>query len=277
MNIVDIGALVIMFLSALMGVMKGVTREILGLISWTAAGFSTFFTLPITQSFARSYIQNPMLADIVSGVIIFIFFLVLFSFISQFFSGLVRQSGLGGIDRSLGFGYGLLRGFILICIVEIVMGVFVNRPEYPALLKDSHLSSTIYRGSDFLFPFLPTSLQNFIKQQKQKYIDPSRDSAKDLTVQAESLVTEAIKTQIELGAQAILPSSVSNQSPPPSLSKNEKESSSKNVHDIQKTVEELAKLKPKAPDIKTSTTTYTKKQRLDMDRLLEQEQEEPQE
>ncbi len=276
MNIVDVGILIIMFLSAVMGVMRGMTREVLGLISWTAAGFSAFFTLPLTQSLARSYIQNPMLADIVSGALLFIIFLVLFSFISQFFSGLVRQSGLGGIDRSLGFGYGLLRGFALICLVEIMMGVFVSRPEYPALFRDSHLGTTIYKGSDILFPFLPSSIQQLIKQQQQKHIAPSSSSKSQPTSSnQQDLITNAIKTQIQQGAQAIIPSTMSNQSPPPSLSKNpggDTYSTTQSAYvDNQKTVEELAMLKPKAADTKTTATTYTKQQKLDMARLVEQD------
>ena len=270
MNAVDIGILVVMFLSALMGIMRGLTREVLGLISWTAAGFAAFFSLPLAQSLARHYIPNPMLADIVCAGVLFIIFLILFSFISQFFTGLVRQSKLGGIDRSLGFGYGLLRGFILICIVEIMMGIFVSRPEYPKLIQESHLSSSLYRGSDSVFNFLPSSLQNLIKQQQKKYSDPtSKSSISTLssTGTPQDLLTA---TLIQQGTQAIIPSSVSRESPPPSVSHSQSVPDKDVVANNQKTVEELARLKPKAATNKTTSANYSKQQRRNMERLLEQ-------
>ena len=272
MNVVDIGILVVMFLSALMGVMRGLTREVLGLISWTAAGFAAFFSLPLAQSLARHYIPNPMLADIVCAGVLFIVFLILFSFISQFFTGLVRQSKLGGIDRSLGFGYGLLRGFILICLVEIMMGIFVSRTEYPKLIQESHLSSTLYRGSDSLFNFLPSSLQNLVKQQQKKYGEPvakppSTDTS-SLSTNPQDLLTAALKNQIQQGAQAIIPSAVSQASPPPSV--NQSAVSQDPAVSSQKTVEELARLKPKTAANQNTSAKYSKQQRRNMERLLEQ-------
>ncbi|RZI47124.1 CvpA family protein [Candidatus Finniella inopinata] len=274
MNTVDIGILIIMFLSALMGVMRGLTREVLGLISWTAAAFAAFFTMPLAQSLSRHYIPNPMLADIVGGGVLFIIFLILFSFISQFFTGLVRQSKLGGIDRSLGFGYGLLRGFVLICFVEIIMGVFVNRPEYPKPIQESHLSSAIYKGSDSVFNVLPSSLQNLIKQQQKKYGDQVAKPAADaisVATTPQDLLTEVINDQIQKGTQALIPGSVSRQSPPPSAAANQPETEKDTKANTQKTVEELARLKPKADANKNASTNYSKQQRRNMERLLEQD------
>ena len=82
-------------MSAIVGVMRGFTREILGLCSWAAAGFSAFFALPLVQPIAHRYIENLILADILSSIVLFVIFLILYSLISQFFAGMVRQSGLG--------------------------------------------------------------------------------------------------------------------------------------------------------------------------------------
>ncbi len=281
MNAVDIGVLVIMSLSALMGVMRGLTREVLGLLSWLAAGFSAFFTLPLGRNLAYNFIQNQLLADAVASLVLFLLFLILFSFISQFFAGLVRQSVLGGIDRSLGFGYGLLRGFAIICLVEMVISIFVIRPEQPSLIRESHLSAAIYRGSDLIFNLLPLSLQKLLKQQQQKYTpeQPSAEASlepKEKSQKAEELLTSMLTHQLQQGAQAIIPPSVSRQSPPPSTQLQSKElssseSSQNKANDNQKTVEELARLKPKvASSHDKGGISYSKKQRLDMERLLTQ-------
>ncbi len=283
MNTVDIGILIIMFLSAFMGVMRGLTREVLGLISWLAAAFAAFFTLPLAQQLARHYIQNTLLADGLASISLFIIFLILFSFISQFFAGLVRQSALGGIDRSLGFGYGLLRGFILICFVEMMISIFVSRPEQPAIIRDSHLSSAIYKGSDLVFRVLPLSLQNLLKQQQQKYntgLSPLPSSLPQSSgsqpTKKEELLTSMLTQHLNQGAQAIIPPTVSTHLPPPSTTRVQQptgQTSGKqdNTADSQKTVEELARLKPKANQVNDPNVTYSKKQRLDMERLLVQE------
>ena len=72
MNKFDLIFLGVLVLSACMGVVRGITKEILSLLSWVGAVTMAYILFPVTQHFARTQITNPMLAD---GVTIFAIFI----------------------------------------------------------------------------------------------------------------------------------------------------------------------------------------------------------
>ncbi len=256
MNFIDIGIAGTVLVSALIGIARGLTREVLSLISWAGAGIATFLVLPLAQHIARQQIANPMIADAVTAVAVFIIFLIIFSLISHFLSSMVRQSALGGIDRSLGFGFGIVRGIFLICLIEIAMGCFVTRSQQPQSLRESRFSPLIYQGSDFIFQLLPSSMKEFVLQQHQKRASETGE----LSLPNSPVVNQAVGIIIQQQFQQQLKLS-------PQVNQQ---------IETQKTAEKLAELKPKAPEPTPSTETpsYSQKQRKDMERLLAQEESE---
>lgn len=251
MNGVDIGIICVVLISAAIGLIRGFTREILSVVSWLGAGMATLIALPLAQNIARQYISNPMMADIATAGVVFVLFLIIFSLISHFLSGLVRQSALGGIDRSLGFGFGILRGIIFLCLIEITMGCFVARSNQLPAIKESRFSSSIYQGSDLIFQIFPTSLQNFITLQHQRR---THEAGVSTSNSANEVVGSLLKNQLEQHLQKVAPPN-----------KEEKKM------EAQKAAEDLAQLKPKAPEPQEANR-YSKKQRQDMERLLAQEE-----
>lgn len=232
MTIIDFTFVGLVALSACIGLIRGFTKEVLSLLSWIGAVTATLMFWPLAQHVARQYIQHPMLADGATILALFILFLVLFSLISYFLSNLVRQSVLGGIDRSLGMLFGVLRGALVICLMEMFVSCFVTRLQHPDILKTSRFSPVIYRGSDALFSFLPYNLKMFVKRQQLKYAEGIIDPAKV----AQSITIQALP------------------------------------HVIQ-SVEEMAKLSPKALEKEDENMQYSKKQRQDVERLLTPENE----
>lgn len=264
MQMFDVAVLAIVLISALMGLVRGITRELLSILAWLGATLTTYLTLPLVQHLARQQIANPMMADGITAVVVFIVFLILFSLVSHFFSGVVRQSALGGIDRSLGFGFGIVRGAFLICLLEITLGSFVNRHNQPEAIKNSRFISLIYQGSDIIFPLMPKSLQDFITKHQQKH-GPNADGNGEgiITSPLENAVGQLVENQIKQGITQAIPLNPSLAVPSPA----------KNPVDSQKAAEELAHLKPKAAPLSPEASpNYSKKQRLDMERLLEQEE-----
>jgi hypothetical protein len=83
-------------------------------------------------------------------------------------SGFVRQSVLSGVDRSLGFGFGLGRGVIALCCFELLMSCFVTRSQQPNLFRTCRFAPLVYKGSDLIFNALPASAQRLIIHQQQR-------------------------------------------------------------------------------------------------------------
>src|SRR3989338_8404809 len=168
MNKFDIAFLIVLALSATMGLIRGITKEILSLVSWFGAVVMAYILFPLTQHIARTNITNPMLADGITILGIFIIFLIVLTLISHFFTSMIRQSALSGVDRALGFGYGILRSFVILFIFELVISCLWLRTEHPDVIKQARFSNFMYKGSDISYTVMPANIQAWIKSLQEK-------------------------------------------------------------------------------------------------------------
>lgn len=248
MTALDIGLISLVLFSALFGIIRGLTRECLGLISWGSAIVLAYLTSPFAKQFARSYISNPALADATTLFATFLIFLIILSLVSHLLSNLVRNSVLGGLDRVLGFAFGLIRGLVLIFVIELLLSIFLPRQEYPQSVKESRFFTFIMKGSNTLYSLLPTNLKQMIIEQKGKRV-PQNTKALSVTIpQSGGRIT----------AQKI----IHNLQPP-------EKSSAEKTHD-------LANLKPRNnsseannDEATTDVKSYSKKEENRLERLLE--------
>ncbi len=248
MNKFDAIFLGVLALSSMMGVIRGITKEILSLLSWIGAVAMAYILFPLTQHLARSQISNPMLADGVTMFAIFIIFLVVLTLISHFLTSRVRASALSGVDRSLGVAYGLLRGCALLFAFELIISCMWLRPDHPELIKHSRFVNFMYKGSDTFYMVLPGQTQAWIRSLQEKRLSERKPPSIEDIKQA-GQVAVSIGTQIAPVVQAAIDKA------------NEKPVSA----------EDLANLRPKEQsENKVNRKTNTKKQDIEMDRLLDQ-------
>lgn len=243
MNKFDIAFLIILLLSAAMGLIRGITKEILSLVSWFGAVVMAYILFPLTQHIARTHITNPMLADGITILGIFIIFLIILTLISHFFTSMIRQSALSGVDRSLGFGYGILRSFVILFIFELVISCLWLRTEHPDFIKEARFSNFMYKGSDISYTLMPSNIQAWIKSLQEKRLSERKAPSLDNIKQA-----GAIAEQVAPVVQATIDKT------------------------LQKTptAEELANLKPKEQNnSKSEKKTNTVKQDIELDRLID--------
>lgn len=248
MNKFDLIFLSVLAISAVMGVIRGITKEILSLLSWIGAVTMAYILFPMTQYLARSKISNPWLADGVTMFAIFIVFLVVLTLISHFLTSRVRASALSGVDRSLGIAYGLLRGCALLFIFELIVSCIWLRPDHPDLIKQSRFVNFMYKGGDTLYIVLPKEAQDWIRTLQEKRLSERKPPSIEDIKQAGQIVA-SVGEQVAPVVQAAIDRA------------NEK----------QVSAEELANLKPReVSENKVVKKTNTKKQEIEMDRLLDQ-------
>lgn len=167
----DVIVFVILGLSALMGFARGVTREIFGILSWSGAGVMTYFGYPHAKGLAALYIKNPQIAEYATYATMFIALLVIFSIFSHLLSTLIKNSVFGGIDRSLGFGFGLIRAVLLLAVLDLGMGVFFTRNAPPEFMKNTRTLSHLHYLGDCLISIIPEKWQKVIKENQKNDAD----------------------------------------------------------------------------------------------------------
>jgi len=117
MNWVDIVILAIVFISILIGFMRGFIREAFSLATWIAALIIANLFDAKLAAVMVNYFDVSSIRHVLAFFIIFIVTLIVGSIVSELFRRLVSLSGLGGLDRALGTIFGALRGVLLIVII----------------------------------------------------------------------------------------------------------------------------------------------------------------
>ncbi len=198
----DIVVFTILGLSALMGFVRGVTREIFGIFSWLGAGTATYFGYPHAKSLAATYIKNTQIAEYATYAAMFIALLVIFSILSHILSTLIKNSVFGGVDRSLGFGFGLVRAVLLLAVLDLGMGVFLTRNAPPEFLQNTKTLSHLHYLGDQLISAIPEKWRKILKDNqkndndlKEKIIDTIEDIKKVQEKNADDLANIMPQTE----------------------------------------------------------------------------------
>lgn len=154
-NIVDIGVLLVLLVSAVLAYARGFVHEVLSVGGWIGAIFATFYGFPYAKPFARKYIALDLAADLVAGTVIFIVTLVFLSLITRAIAKQVQASALNVLDRSLGFLFGLARGAVLVCVAYIGLELIIPEDEHPAMIRDARTMQLIKPGAELLKSLVP--------------------------------------------------------------------------------------------------------------------------
>ena len=127
MSWVDLLLLAILVLSAAFGLMRGMFKEILSLVTWVGAYI-------IAQSFwpALDYMLKPLMSEVPSiraplaWGILFVCSILVGSLMQRVALELVRVTGLSGSDRALGAVFGLLRGIVIIVLLLTFVPLLID-------------------------------------------------------------------------------------------------------------------------------------------------------
>jgi membrane protein required for colicin V production len=140
-------------ISVLIGVLRGFTREVLGLLSWILAVVAALLFAPHALVYLEPHIATPSIRIAASYAVVFFAVLVLGAIVTSIVSMLVRKSPLSGVDRMVGGGFGAVRGALIAVLLVWVVGLTPARQD--PWWKQSMLIPTLddlARSFDSLMP-----------------------------------------------------------------------------------------------------------------------------
>lgn len=137
LSYLDAGLVAIVAISGLVAMYRGLTREVLSILSWVAAAAAcVFFVFKFraeAQQIADQFHTPLLVAQVAVGGVIFLVVLIIVHLITSRISDTVLDSRVGVIDRILGLAFGVARGFVLVVIPFMFYEAFVDKPDqqYP--------------------------------------------------------------------------------------------------------------------------------------------------
>jgi membrane protein required for colicin V production len=118
MNSTDYLVLAAIVLSAIVGAARGFLREAVAVLTWVIALFLAWHFADLLAPHLGGLLADAEVGPWAARVIIAVLVLLLGAGIGAALGHFVRLSMFSGMDRLLGFAFGVLRGFVL-------LGVFV--------------------------------------------------------------------------------------------------------------------------------------------------------
>ena len=164
----DLGLIVVVLISALLSMLRGFTREVLAIASWAAAAVAAYLFHPLAQPYIKPHINNEKLALALAVGVIFLTTLVTVSIITVKISDLILDSRIGALDRSLGFLFGVARGFLLCTIAFMFFKFLVKEETYPKWVQDSKTRGWLEATGASLMTLLPENLDQSLSKILKK-------------------------------------------------------------------------------------------------------------
>jgi len=123
MNWADYLILFIVALSMLIGLWRGLLREVISLATWIAAFAIAYLFAEDGAVHLTPYLSTPSLRIALAFGGLFLATLLLGGLIGILASYLVHYTGLTGTDRVLGMVFGLARGYTIIVLLVLAAGL----------------------------------------------------------------------------------------------------------------------------------------------------------
>lgn len=172
MHWIDILVIATLLISGAFAYARGFVHEVLSIFGWVGATFATLYGTPVLKHFTYQFIDSPFIADMVTGILIFIVSLVVLSIITKNVSRGVKESALGALDRALGFLFGVLRGAVIVSLVWIGYEWLTPPKEQPEWIFEARTMPMVTRGADMLRALAP---QGFFAPSVDPNADPNAD------------------------------------------------------------------------------------------------------
>ena len=153
----------IMLVSGILALMRGFTREVLSLVAWGLAALAAYLAIHQEKlvNLAKTnipYLDKDPLGQIAVGAAAFLIVLILVSVISVKISDLVVDSAAGAFDRTLGFIYGLARGFVLVAIAYLFYGWLTPPDRQDQWVRSARSLPYIITTGDALCELMPAEV-----------------------------------------------------------------------------------------------------------------------
>jgi membrane protein required for colicin V production len=175
----DLIALLVLAASGLIGFARGALRELTTIIAFVLAVTIALLSLRLTGGLARHWLHPAWVANVVA---LLAGFLVSYMAIRIAGAGVTRKvhevHALGAIDRVAGLGIGLIRGFMLLGVFQMVFSAATPRERMPQWISHAALYPAATDSAQALKALKPVGLAlagKLAPTLKQAVSDDGRD------------------------------------------------------------------------------------------------------
>ena len=156
----DFVVLAILAISAVLGLVRGLLKELLSLVAYVLAFVAAIWWGPTVYGWLEPYIETTVLRMGVSYAAVFIIVLLGVGLVNMTLGALIRTTGLSPADHGLGGMFGLARGLLIVLVLVSLAG-YTPLPQEP-WWQDAMFSHSATQAVLKVKSMLPESLGTWV-------------------------------------------------------------------------------------------------------------------
>lgn len=152
----DIIVLVLAGAAGIMGFARGFVQEALSLLAWIGAVLAIWFLHVNVSALLLDYVGGATSAAVLAFAFLLLLPLLIISVLARKIGAASRNSLLGPVDRVLGFGFGLVKGTIIVVIGFSMLVLVYDSIWGPA-------GRPLWMVEARTYPFMKASSEDMVK------------------------------------------------------------------------------------------------------------------
>ena len=156
MSLFDLAAGLVLIVSAAVGWIRGASREVATVAALAIAAVAAIVALRFSGPIARHAIHTTWIANVAAILLVFVAVYVLLRVAATALTRRIHQTrGLGGLDRTIGAGFGLARALVLLGLASLIINAIVPADRMPAWISGAFLYPVASASGQALKAFAP--------------------------------------------------------------------------------------------------------------------------
>ena len=170
-SLFDLVFFIFMIVNITSGVRNGFVASLISFSKWVIAFIMVKISLPELRPYMDGIIKSEILTDIILGTMIFLLTLFVLLLLNKGLKKTINWTGLGTIDTSFGFFFGIIKGYIYFASIFTIINFLHPYDRWSENINKGLTFNYVIWGNEFI-------LDNFPK--RYEYLDKSKKKLDNL-------------------------------------------------------------------------------------------------
>lgn len=161
MTLLDIIVLLVLLLTVVRGLMRGMIDTLFSLVAWVLAFMLGKWGALMVAPLLPIGVENPAIRYFAGFAVIFLVVLIGVLLLGHVLASLVKAVGLGSADKVLGGVLGLTKGLVILIGLTLAAGLTsLPRTDF---WKQAAVSGSLQTMAVFSLPLVPANMAKYIR------------------------------------------------------------------------------------------------------------------
>lgn len=198
LTLVDYALILVLITSAIFSILRGMTREFLGLIGWVVSVVVAHFARPVLEDPIADVINAEGLSGALAWGLPFAATVIVWFLLASLLSPGLTRAGLGSLDRWFGVIFGLIRGYLLVLSAFIgAVLLLEGESKLPESLQKAQSTPIMRQSARYFAQYAPDDYADKLISNLSEHNNLGAKATRTMNNMMDS-GTEMVKKPLEL-------------------------------------------------------------------------------